>query len=101
MTDVVRRSTLLERSAALRTRASQFAQRLTDDTAKAFIRRTVFHHLDDVDSLLKERPVDAAWMEVMWLDGAEMLLGMADDALNRFESQAAAYGGPEHIRLIG
>src|SRR5258708_31185826 len=104
MPDAARRSALLERSKSLRAKALDFDARLKDTRAKDFMRTIVFHHLDDVDQFflgdVRSRPTMEMW-EKMWLDTAETMLGIAEDAFSQFESQVKVYGGPENLQLIG
>jgi hypothetical protein len=102
MRDSVRRSSLLQRSKALRSRATAFTDRLRDAAAKDFMRRTVLNSLDDVDRFFLEdpngRPSDDMW-ETMWLDSAETILSSAEQSFSKFESQVRTYGGPENVKV--
>ena len=104
MSDTARRHALLERSKALRAKATTFRDRLTDAKAKDFIRTMVFNSLDDVDRFFfgapDTRPSNGMW-ERMWLDSAEMILSSAKQSFSKFESQVSSYGGPEKVRLVG
>jgi hypothetical protein len=73
MADSARRAALLERSKALRAKATAFSDRLKDARAR--------------------------W-ETMWLDSAEMML-TAEQSFSKFESQVSSYGGPENIKMVG
>jgi hypothetical protein len=104
MPDTARRSALLERLRALREKAATFSERLKDERAREFVRRTVFNRLDDVERFFladpSSRPSEAIW-ETMWLDNAELMLSLAEQSFSKFESQVAAYGGPENVKLVG
>jgi hypothetical protein len=104
MTDSARREALVVRLRALRERATAFNDRLTDSRAKEFMRTSVFHNLDDVDSFflgdVKSRPAEQMW-ESMWLDNAEMVLSWAEQNFAKFEKQVEQYGGPENVRMFG
>ena len=104
MSDTARRHALLERSKALRARATSFSERLNDAKAKDFIRAMVFHGLDDVDGFFlgapDTRPSNEMW-EKMWIDSAEMILSSAEQSFSKFESQVGSYGGPEKVRMVG
>lgn len=103
MSDIGRRSALLERSKALRAKATEFTTRLKDQRAKDFMRTAVFNHLDDVDRFFlgdrQSRPSQRMWEE-MWLDSAETMLGIAESSFAKFEGQVNSYGGPENVQLI-
>jgi hypothetical protein len=104
MRDSARRSSLLQRSKALRSEATTFTERLHDAGAKDFMRRTVFNSLDDVDRFFlgdpNGRPSEDMW-EKMWLDSAEIILSSAEQSFAKFESQVRSYGGPEKVRMVG
>lgn len=104
MSDTARRDALLKRSKTLREKATAFNDRLKDMKAKDFVRTMVFHRLDDVDKFFlgdhKSRPSMEMW-ETMWLDTAETMLRIAEDAFAKFEGQVQRYGGPENVRLVG
>jgi hypothetical protein len=104
MPDHGRRTAILERSKALRERATAFNDRLKDERAKEFMRTSVFNSLDDVDKFFlgdaKTRPSMEIW-ERMWLDSAEMILSTAEQSFSKFEDQVKQYGGPEKVRMFG
>ena len=104
MSDTARRHALLERSKALRERATAFNDRLKDTRAKDFIRTMVLHSLDDVDTFFlggpNRRPSMEMW-ETMWLDSAESILSAAEQRFSKFEAQVSSYGGPENVKMIG
>jgi hypothetical protein len=104
MADTARRDGLLERSKALREKATAFSDRLKDTRAKDFMRTMVFHSLDDVDKFFLGDPNTSPSMEMwetMWLDSAEQILSSAEKSFAKFESQVSSYGGPENVRMIG
>ncbi len=104
MIDTKRREHILERSKALRERATAFNDRLKDERAKEFIRTSVFNSIDDVDRFFlgdpSTRPSMEMW-EKMWLDSAELILSAAEQSFSKFEAQVNQYGGPETVRMIG
>ena len=104
MADQPRRASILERSKALRKKATEFSERLADARARDFIRSSVLNFLDDVDRFFlgdaNSRPSEEMW-ETMWLDNAETVLGLAETSFSKFEKQVSSYGGPENVRLVG
>lgn len=104
MPDTARRASLLERSRALRERATAFNERLKDEKAKEFMLVSVFHYLEDVEQFFlgdsKTGPPKDMW-ETMWLDNAEMVLASAEQNFEKFEAQVGQYGGPENVRMFG
>lgn len=104
MSNSERRTALLSRARALRTKADDLIARLKDEEAKHLVKQMVLHHADDVEGLFlgdaNSRP-SMARHEEMWLNNAEMVLGLGEQSFASLEKQFAAYGGPENVKAIG
>lgn len=104
MPDTERRASLMARSRALRTRANATIERVKDGQVQTMMKVSVLHPLDDIEGLFlgapEARPASTV-NEDMWLDNAERVLGVAEGEYKRIEEMIKAYGGPDHIRVIG
>lgn len=103
MPDIKRRTALMARSRALRTRAHATMERLKDDGVRTMMRVSVLHPLDDIDGLFLGAPEtrpSSPINEEMWLKNAEQVLSLAENEHVRLEALLSAYGGPDNVTSI-
>lgn len=103
MPDIKRRTTLANRSRALRNHANSLMEQLQDNGLKSMVRVSILHPLDDLDSLFLGDPTNRPSMDVnedMWLNNTASVLALAEQEYERLGQLISQYGGPQHVRTI-